>query len=843
MQIDPAIEYGLWFELASRLAMAATVLVGMAVLANQMARTAVWRRTIWQVTTLGLLALLLLELTGTGPALARLWQPRTGTESIPVAETIARRDAGPRRPTKTGVGSVVSEDFEVVLKRESTSSAASIEANQTLPTTGDTKSTDRRDSFARDPGNRHCPAEIAVGPPQTPDVVSSRNLTADPCRDATTPRRPAGVAEGFVFPGAQIDYGYWAGWMWVLGGIVITGRIMYARVLLWIFRRRHVELLDEALTRRVGILARKLGIRRSVGVVEAAALKAPVAFGTIRPTIGLPAGFGDDFGPSQQDAMLAHELAHLAAGDPVWQLLADLSCATLWWHPLAWWSRRQLRAANEVAADEASLLVPDGPEALADCLVTLGRRLTAGRQLEWLSTQGPRYQSELGRRVERLLSLPKRASRAPGRGHLAMVKAMLPAILVIVAVLCTAWVQPQAILTKGGTPMTLLTTSWHRSLAATALAALIGTVSGGATANDSPTGAPHPAVASDDHPGAIVPDAVQGHDRARTDRAAAEQPEHERHEMEQRARNEREAHFDQLKQKLGELEKNAQHIKRVLGDRGPDQDAESRALHRELDEIDGRIEDIHRELRGDQPGRPPHEMEEHRRRELEEHARDLMRKRRALDEQAQSVERALQQQDDPDSEAAQRLRAELHEIQERADDMEREARPIPRQSPARTGPSPREREEMERHVQELKHEIGHLTEAGHHEEAARLEQEAHDVLQQLQGNFGPPSEERPDDREDRLRHVDAAIEHLHAAGMDEVADRLREQMDDLIEQQRRRLDDRPEDGPRPPARAERPAGPNSVVDELRSQMRDLHCEMDQLRQQVEELLEQKRARR
>ena len=54
--------------------------------------------------------------------------------------------------------------------------------------------------------------------------------------------------------------------------------------------------------------------------------------------------------------MLAHELAHLAGNDPAWYLLADILAAALWWHPLIWWSRRQLHAQSELAADEASLL-------------------------------------------------------------------------------------------------------------------------------------------------------------------------------------------------------------------------------------------------------------------------------------------------------------------------------------------------------------------------------------------------------------------------------------------------------------------------------------------------------
>jgi hypothetical protein len=92
--------------------------------------------------------------------------------------------------------------------------------------------------------------------------------------------------------------------------------------------------------------------------------------------VGLPPDFAMRFDPAKQEAMLAHELAHLAAHDPFWCLLADVATVVLWCHPGVWWLRRQLHLASEMAADEASLLVADGPRVLAECLVELGARLT-----------------------------------------------------------------------------------------------------------------------------------------------------------------------------------------------------------------------------------------------------------------------------------------------------------------------------------------------------------------------------------------------------------------------------------------------------------------------------------
>jgi beta-lactamase regulating signal transducer with metallopeptidase domain len=273
---------------------------------------------------------------------------------------------------------------------------------------------------------------------------------------------------------AALKMGWWPEAIWALGTLAVVARMAWARLLLGGFRRRCHEVRDAALLGRVQRLAARLGLRRPVRVLAAERLAAPVVFGSFRPAIALPTGFARDFDAGQQEAVLAHELAHLAAGDPGWHFLAGLVCACLWWQPLVWWSRRQLRAASEAVADEASLLVPDGPGLLAASLVAVGRRLLRSRRLGWISIEGNGFRSGLGQRVERLLELRPQPWRAPHRGRLVLVKTTLTAALACVAISCTAWAQSQVPSIKGGTTMSVLKTSWRCSLAATALWAMLG---------------------------------------------------------------------------------------------------------------------------------------------------------------------------------------------------------------------------------------------------------------------------------------------------------------------------------------------------------------------------------
>jgi len=281
----------------------------------------------------------------------------------------------------------------------------------------------------------------------------------------------------------------WLGLVWLLGTLAVVFRVVWCRLLLVRFVQRQADCADLAVVRRVRHLATSLGIRRNVRLLEAGELATPVAFGVWRPVVALPATFASDFAPQQQEAILAHELAHLAAFDPAWQFFADLVCAALWWHPAAWWARHRLHWASEAAADEASLLVPEGPSVLAGCLVALGRRMRHPRRLAWLSAEGSGFRSALGRRVERLLNHQQWTNRRPTESRLAVARAALPAGLIVLAVFGTAWARPRALLTEGESMAGVLKTSWRSSLGAVALAALLAPGVGNAASEE---GTPRP---------------------------------------------------------------------------------------------------------------------------------------------------------------------------------------------------------------------------------------------------------------------------------------------------------------------------------------------------------------
>ena len=103
----------------------------------------------------------------------------------------------------------------------------------------------------------------------------------------------------------------------------------------------------------------------------------PVAFGTRRPSIVIPA-LADTWADDRRRAVLLHELAHVARYDCLTQLAGLGACALYWFHPAAWWVARRLRIERELACDDR--VIAAGTEArdyaghLLEIAYSLGRR-------------------------------------------------------------------------------------------------------------------------------------------------------------------------------------------------------------------------------------------------------------------------------------------------------------------------------------------------------------------------------------------------------------------------------------------------------------------------------------
>lgn len=159
---------------------------------------------------------------------------------------------------------------------------------------------------------------------------------------------PAEAAAGSASPVSPLAllFGLWAA-----GSLAILIRLVrrarrFGRLL------AAAEPANEPLVLMARQLARQLGLRRTPRVVAVDARISPSVFALApRPTIVLPRALLDGLDPSEQRAVLTHELCHLANRDH-WSRWIECAVATVhWWNPIAFLVRHLLCEVEELCCD------------------------------------------------------------------------------------------------------------------------------------------------------------------------------------------------------------------------------------------------------------------------------------------------------------------------------------------------------------------------------------------------------------------------------------------------------------------------------------------------------------
>lgn len=123
----------------------------------------------------------------------------------------------------------------------------------------------------------------------------------------------------------------------------------------------------QALTRA----RRRIGFTKSTALLASREIASPVSWGVLQPRILLnPDAIAT---PADANAIVAHELAHLARADWAKLVLARASVALFWFNPLAWLLAREAHQLREEAADDAVLAADVEDTAYASLLVGAAR--------------------------------------------------------------------------------------------------------------------------------------------------------------------------------------------------------------------------------------------------------------------------------------------------------------------------------------------------------------------------------------------------------------------------------------------------------------------------------------
>ncbi len=210
-----------------------------------------------------------------------------------------------------------------------------------------------------------------------------------------------------------IDWTSFAFLAWLAGGAAVTLLFSLAAARLRDRLAGRSRLRGGQLFERFEALRRAAGVRRPVRLMLSPRLRAPVALGTLFPEICLPPRALRELGPEEQEAMLAHELAHVARFDPLWLAICRWTETLFFFQPLNRIARTRLDDAAEILCDEQAVRWTSNRLGLARCLAEVaGWIVEERRALLACGMAGSR--SRLSDRVTRILSVTSEPEHAPG---------------------------------------------------------------------------------------------------------------------------------------------------------------------------------------------------------------------------------------------------------------------------------------------------------------------------------------------------------------------------------------------------------------------------------------------
>ncbi|QNM83205.1 M56 family metallopeptidase [Sphingomonas sabuli] len=242
--------------------------------------------------------------------------------------------------------------------------------------------------------------EFLVGTEQAPSPAPSA-VTIEP--DTSTDVAP--VAANASAGSASIDWSFWA---YAAPAALLVLLTLIALARLFVLKARATVLVDAPWLTALARAQSRMGFKHGTALLTSNALPSPISWGVVRPVILLNEEASQS--PSEAEAIITHELAHVANLDWAKLLIARVATALFWFNPFVWLLAREAHQLREEAADDAVLATDIDETDYARLLVGVARHECRGFLIGAHGVAPGR--NSLSRRVRRVLD--GAVKRAPG---------------------------------------------------------------------------------------------------------------------------------------------------------------------------------------------------------------------------------------------------------------------------------------------------------------------------------------------------------------------------------------------------------------------------------------------
>ncbi len=220
------------------------------------------------------------------------------------------------------------------------------------------------------------PVVIHIAPPPADIATIAAPTEASPVENET-PTASGITVQSVTPPSPALTIS----WSVVLASVywIVAGSLLVLLTLQrWSVRRlarMSTDVREPEWIRLLNACAVELRVSRPVRLLRSRERNVPMAFGTRRPAIVIPA-IADIWAGDRRRAVLLHELAHVARNDYLTHTTASVVCAMYWFHPAVWWVARRARIERELACDDRVIAAGTEARAYAGHLLEIAYSLT-----------------------------------------------------------------------------------------------------------------------------------------------------------------------------------------------------------------------------------------------------------------------------------------------------------------------------------------------------------------------------------------------------------------------------------------------------------------------------------
>ena len=196
---------------------------------------------------------------------------------------------------------------------------------------------------------------------------------------------------------------------WLLGMVFFMLKTMGGLLYIQRLKTRHLNPVPQHWYLLKNKLQATLGISKNIQLTASALVKVPMVVGWLKPVILMPVAAINHLTTEQVEAILAHELAHVARYDYVVNILQTVVEALFYFNPAVWWISSRIRIERENCCDDMAVVACGNSIAYAKALVSLQEMHQAQPML---ALSFSKNKNQLLSRIQRILQSPDKKSNA-----------------------------------------------------------------------------------------------------------------------------------------------------------------------------------------------------------------------------------------------------------------------------------------------------------------------------------------------------------------------------------------------------------------------------------------------